>query len=206
MAATAQTAARPRAMRRRGGFTLVEVMVAGAVGIIGLYATLNLAIMALKGNSDRRDLQTAGQLAEHVLSTIQAEATMWTGDGNPNLILPYLGKLPSPPTAGTTTGWLNGPNLPQATDKRVGAMGGDIKYDQGVLQEIPSDRGTRYCVHFRLTWLSTELVRAEVKVSWPRPVVPLEKYANCPAGMVDNIAEVNSVALPALVQRNSNVQ
>lgn len=206
MALLKQLARSPKGSWREAGFTLVEVMVAGAVGIIGLYATLNLAVMALKGNSERRDLQAAGQLAEHVLSTIQAEGTMWTGDGNPNLILPYLGKLPSPPTAGATTGWLNGPNLPQATDKRVGAMGGDIKYDQGVLQEIPSDRGTRYCMHFRLTWLSTELVRAEVKVSWPRPIVALDKYANCPVGMYDNIAEVNSVALPALVQRNSNVQ
>lgn len=193
-------------MRLQRGFTLIEVMVAGAVGVIGLYATLNLTMMALKGNTARRDTQAAGQLAEHVLSTMQAEGTLWTGDGNPHPSLPYLGKLPTPPSVGTSTGWLNGPTLPLSADKRVGPMGGDVKYDQGILQEVPSDRGTRYCMHYRLTWLSTDLVRTEVRISWPRPITSADKYVNCPVEMFNAVAEVNSLSLPALVQRNSNVQ
>lgn len=188
------------------GFSLVEVLVAGAIGIIGLYASLNLALVALKGNSDRRDAQVAGQLAEHVLATMQSEATMWTGDGTPNGVLQYLSKLPGPPSVGQATAWLPGPNQPFSADKRVGQLGADTRYDQGALLEFPADVGTRYCIHYRLTWLSSDVVRAEVRVAWARPHVDADKYKTCPADMLYNVSEVGSVSLPALVMRNSNVQ
>lgn len=188
------------------GFSLVEVLAAGAIGMIGLFATLATALYATHGTGERRDAQVGAQLAEHVLATIQGEATMWTGDGNPVAILEYLGNLPSPPSPGQGTAWLPGPTPAFAVDKRVGPLGADVRYDQGALLEIPNDRGTRYCIHYKLTWVSNDMVRADVRVSWPRPSAPLQVYAGCPTDMLFDVANVGSVSLPGLVMRNVNVQ
>jgi type II secretory pathway pseudopilin PulG len=199
----------PTNLRPKGhnqGFSLIEVLAAGAIGMIGLFATLATALYAARGNAERRDVQVGAQLAEHVLATIQGEATMWTGDGNPIAILEYLGHLPTPATPGQGTAWLAGPTQAFAADKRVGPLGSDIRYDQGALLEIPSDRGTRYCVHYKLTWVSTDMVRADVRVSWPRSNAPSEAYLACPSDMLFDVANVGSVSLPGLVMRNVNVQ
>lgn len=201
-----QHLATPPVARRTHGFSLVEVLAAGAVGMIGLFATMSLSVYALRGNSERRDAQLGGQLAEHVLATIQSEATMWTGDGTPNSVLMYLSQLPTPPAPGTGTAWLHAPTSTFTSDKRVGPLGGDIKYDQGALLEIPADRGTRYCVHYRLTWLSNDMVRAEVRVAWPRPKANADNYKACPADMLYDVGNIGSVSLPALLSRNANVQ
>ena len=65
-------------LRNQRGFSMVELLVGAAVALIGLYASLNMAIYALHANQERRDAIAAEQYAEHVLSTIQAEAVFWT--------------------------------------------------------------------------------------------------------------------------------
>ncbi|MBM4342215.1 MAG: prepilin-type N-terminal cleavage/methylation domain-containing protein [Deltaproteobacteria bacterium] len=200
----------PAAMGRCAarGFTLVEVLVGGAVAMIGLYATLNLAVEAARGNTERRDAQIAGQLAEHVLATMQAEAVMWKDDA-PAPISRYLNKISTPATVGAGTPWLNGPGAPLANDRRVGQLGADQTYDQGALQEVPNDRGQRFCVHYRLTWVSSDVMRAEVRVSWARANAPVDAYKQCPVSMITNpgdIGYVGSVTLPALVMRNVYAQ
>lgn len=187
------------------GFTLVEVLIGGAVAMVGLFATLNLAVKATSGNSERRDAQIAGQLAEHVLATLQSEAVMWKDDAPPP-IANYLNKLPMPASPGTGTAWLNGPGAPLQSDKRVGSLGADQKYDQGALQEVPNDRGQRYCVHYRLTWISGDVVRAEVRASWVRSSAVQANYTTCPATMANDVGYVGSVTLPALVMRNVYAQ
>lgn len=188
------------------GFTLVELLVGAAIAVIGLFASLTLAITALRGNSERRDSLLAGQLAEHLLATIQAEGARWTGDAAPGTVLPYLSKLPTPPTPGTATAWLSAPTDPFGADKRVGPLGADTLYDQGALLEMPASRGPRFCAHYRLIWVSADLARAEVRVTWPRPQAPIDKYSSCPVTMIDDVGMVGSVTLPALVMRNVYVQ
>ncbi len=190
---------------RRSGFSLIEVLIAGAIAMVGLFATLNLSVNAARGNTDRRDAQVAGQLAEHVLATIQADAMQWTDDTPPGY-LAYLNKLPVPATPGAGTAWLNGPSAPLSGDKRVGGLGADQKYDQGALQELPNDRGQRFCVHFRLTWVSTEVVRADVRASWAKSSAAADAYKLCPPDMIYSVGLVGSVSLPALIMRNVYVQ
>ncbi len=194
--------------RSAAAFTLVEVLIGGVVAMIGLFATLNLAVRATSGNSERRDAQIAGQLAEHVLATMQAEAVMWT-DVAPAGISRYINKISTPATVGAGTPWLNGPAAPLSSDRRVGQLGADQTYDQGALQEVPNDRGQRFCVHYRLTWVSADVMRAEVRVSWARGGAPVDAYKQCPISMITNpgdVGLVGSVTLPALVMRNVYAQ
>ena len=93
------------------------------------------------------------------------------------------------------------------TDKRIGAMGADsVHYDDGILQEIPVDRGTRYCAWWRLIWVTPELIRAEARVAWTRPQVAVDKYKQCPIDMAYDVGNVGSVTLPAMVMKNVYVQ
>ena len=111
-------------LRNQRGFSMVELLVGAAVALIGLYASLNMAIYALHANQERRDAIAAEQYAEHVLSTIQAEAVFWT-DVLPPQVGWYLFRLPAF-AQGATTGWQLVPGVDQADDKRVGRMGAGL--------------------------------------------------------------------------------
>lgn len=194
-----------RSVRRRPtGFTLVEVLVGAVVAAIGLFATMQLALAALRGNTERRDSILAEQLAQHVLASLQTEAIYWTQDVPTQV--KYLGALPTPYSAGETSGWTLTPGVGFGADKRTGALGAVALWDNGLLNELPNDRGTRFCTHYRLTWVTPDMARAEVRVSWPHSNVDDTKYQACPADMVYDVGNVGSMTLPAMVMRNVYVQ
>ncbi len=193
-------------MRSQRGFTVLELLIGSAVATIGLYASLLLAMSALRGNTERRDSILAEQYAQHLLATIQSEAVMWTNDSPPNNIPDFLKNVTTPAVVAQSTGWLHGPVSVFATGKQVGPMGASKTWDSGLLSEMPNDRGTRFCVHYRLTWITTEMIRAEVRVTWPRLSLPMDKYADCPAEMVLDVGNVGSITLPAMVMKNVYVQ
>ena len=200
-----------RAMRKSAGFTLIELMVAGSIAVVGLYATMSMSLAALRGNSEQRTSADAEEYAQHILATVQAESSMWVAEQPSQETPRYLINLPISPASGGekngTTGWLNVPGYAFGTDKRVGKLGADDQfYDPGVLLEIPADRGVRYCAHYRLTWVTVDLVRVDVRVSWPRPQVDADKYLACPVDMVNDLSNVGSVTLPTMVMRNVAVQ
>lgn len=188
------------------GFTILELLIGAGVATVGLYASLTLAMAALHGNTERRDSILAEQYAQHLLATIQAEGTIWTNDTPPANTGNLLVKATTPAVVGQTSGWVQAPGDVFATDKRVGPMGGNKTWDQGLLSELPNDRGTRFCAHYRLTWVTTDLIRAEVRIAWPHANLPTDKYADCPADMVFDVGNVGSITLPAMVMKNVYVQ
>jgi prepilin-type N-terminal cleavage/methylation domain-containing protein len=190
--------------RGQRGFSMVELLVGAAVALIGLYASLNMAIYALHANQERRDSIAAEQFAEHLLSTIQAESVFWT-DAVPPAVGWYLYALP-PFAQGATTGWQLVPGTELSDYKRVGRMGSDWLYDSGIRFEIASERGATYCAFWRLTWVTDSLVRAEVKVAWQRQTLNVDKYKDCPVTMTDDVGNVGTMTLPAMVMKNVYVQ
>jgi type II secretory pathway pseudopilin PulG len=133
------------------GFTILELLIGAGVATIGLFASMTLAMAALRGNTERRDSILAEQYAQHLLATIQAEGTIWTNDSPPANAGNLLVNATSPAVVGQSSGWLLVPGDAFASDKRVGALGANNIWDQGLLQELPNDRGTRFCSHYRLT-------------------------------------------------------
>lgn len=197
---------RPTPARAQRGYSLIELLIASAIATAGLYASLSLCMSALRGNTELRDANVGMYLAEHTLATVQAEAAvLWTSNPPANNSMRYLKHLGSY-AKGTSTNWKLGHWNPFEPDKRVGNLGNDsFVWDKGALVEIPAQDAARYCIHWRLTWVNPDLARAEVRVSWTRPNVPVDQYKACPVTMVDDVGNVLSVTLPALVMRNLNV-
>jgi len=198
-------------LRQSAGFTLIELMVAGSIATVALYATMSMSLAALRGNSEQRAAADAQELVQHILATVQGESSGWV-DQQPGQQTPlFLSTLPTAPSSGGdkngSKGWLIVPGEAFGTDKRVGKLGADgTFYDKGILNEVPSRMGVQYCAHYRLTWVTDDLVRVEVRVTWPHPQVEVDKYAACPADMVNDIGNVGSVTLPTMVMRNVAVQ
>ena len=191
-------------MRASRGYTLVELFVAAAVATVSLYASLNMATYAMRGNTELRDSQTALTLAEHVLSTIQLEGWLWTTTEALSGTV-YLTNLPVPPTVGQSSEWKLANTDLYIKDRRVGDIGNDQVWDPGALNEVQSSLGRRYCVHYRLIWVAEDMARAEVRVSWARPHVPPDVLSTCPTSLIDDVATVSTVALLGIVKRNTDV-
>lgn len=196
--------------RGQGGYSIIELMIASAIATSGLYASLALCTSALKGNSEARDASQAMMLAEHIVATIQGEAAFyWLGNPPPQSgktrYIQHAIKTDSP-LAGDTSGWRLLPGRDLYSDKRVGNLGGDsTHYDLGAMLEFPPGDAARYCAHWQLTVLNPNLMRAEVRVAWSHLGVPADKYKACPFDMADDVGNVGSVTLPAMVMRNTNV-
>ena len=186
--------------RNARGFTLVELLVASAIGIVGLYASLTMAMYALHANQERRDAIAAEQLAEHLLSTIQAEAVLWT-DKRTDTNGYYVAE-PFTSGDGNQTAWLIMHGTAELADKRVGRMGNDPVWDPGITREIKEELATRYCAFWRLTYVTDSLLRAEAKVAWTRPHVAVDRYKDCPLTMTDDVGNVGTITLPAMVMKN----
>ncbi len=191
-------------MRSGRGYTLVELMVAARIATISLYASLNMAAFSMRGNTELRDSQAALRLAEHVVSTVQAEGWLWTTDEVLSQLL-FLRMATLPPTIGQTSGWQSGNHEQFNKDRRVGALGNSQAWDAGALQEIPNDLGARYCVFYRLIWVADDMLRAEVRVIWPREHLPADELVSCPNTRIDDVPSVNTVSLTGVVRRNSDV-
>ena len=196
--------------RSSRGYSIIELMIASAIATSGLYASLSLCTSALKGNSEARDASQGMMLAEHVVATIQGEAAFyWLANPPPQAnntrFIKHVIKTDNP-MVGDTSGWLLLPGRDLYADKRVGNLGGDAThYDLGVMLEIPPGDAPRYCAHWQLTVLNPNLMRAEVRVAWSRLGVPADKYKTCPPNMADDVGNVGSVTLPAMIMRNASV-
>jgi hypothetical protein len=80
---------------------------------------------------------------------------------------------------------------------------GNQSWDSGALGEIRNDAGRRFCVQYRLTWLVPDhLIRAEVRVMWPRAGVNMNDYDSCPADMFTHPTDILSVTIPMTVMKN----
>jgi prepilin-type N-terminal cleavage/methylation domain-containing protein len=222
--------ARPRAVRRDRGYSLIEVLVVIAVTTVGFLALISLQTSILRANENAWNTTGAVALARHIHETIRLEALQWYNDSNDGLggvaqdrfryLKALKGVMVGP---GQDTGWLDvGRDAMGVTGdfQQVNQIGFQPAYDAGALQEVRNDRSQRFCVRYRLTWVVPNyLLRADVRVLWPRtePVGAVRtvgdsrNYDACPMdggtvdvpdGMMVALQDVNSLVIPATVMRN----
>jgi hypothetical protein len=186
------------------GFTLVDILAALAISVIGFLAMVHLQSGILRANTTSRDMTMATHLAWHLIETIKMEAVEWTNDTSQPYNQPkfkYLNQIPDP-NAGSTSGWLTA--FDTTSDFRmINILGRDQAYDGGALTQFPDTVSRRFCVRYRLTWiLSNMLMRVDVRVLWPREGSQAVQYQACPVSMDNDMANVYSVTFSTTVMKN----
>lgn len=187
------------------GVTMIEMMFALTISIIGFVGVLDLQTASIQGATESRALYHAIQLSEHFIETMRTEAIEWTAtkslDSDANSF--YLLKDAPPKTAavGTTSGWLIWREAFAST------LGNMDHYDSGVLQEFPITQNSDFCVHYRFTTLMQDmLIRADVRIIWPKAGAQRSIYDTCPLQMATDTSRASSITIPVVLMRNLFVQ
>tara|TARA_B100000029_G_scaffold422017_1_gene428513 strand:+ start:2402 stop:3028 length:627 start_codon:yes stop_codon:yes gene_type:complete len=187
--------------RGRRGVTLLEVLAAVSITIIGFVGVLDLQTASIHGLSGSRSMFHAMQLSEHFAETLRLEAVEWTNQSTQAASqqkFQFLNKAPDPAASGSQSEWIIA-----TPDGYVGTMANFSTYDEGVLLEFPEDEDKRFCIHYRWTWLLTDLlVRADIRVLWPRPAGKRDAYKACELSMIDDPGNIAYIASPVIIMLN----
>jgi prepilin-type N-terminal cleavage/methylation domain-containing protein len=175
---------RPTCIGQRGspGYTAVEVLMAMTVMAIGAAAVMSMQKASVTGNLDARKTDVANSIARTWVERLERDAMQWTAPG---------------PTAGSTS------NIAVAAliANGVANAGTWVFPNQYIGSNPPfspgfdilgrdlaaADLGNAiFCANVRLSWLSTNaLIRADVRVLWPRGITGAPASNWCKAVLPD---------------------
>lgn len=196
------------------GFTLIEVLAALVVTVIGLGGMFMVDSATSHAQLGVRDMVIASRLAHFVLTTIKEEALEWTINGGQEYDqgkFKWLWKLRHAPIErevfykdqrghGTPVG-------PVGNDyTRDDQDDGKVHYDQGVGQEFPADVLRRYCVWYSMYWLVQGYsARVTVIVGWPSSGTGPEGFDRCNPSVLGKNG-VYFVTASTVISRNGSVR
>ena len=206
-----------RASRR--GFTLVELIVVISITTVGFLAMLDLQVNTIRGTGSSRDQQEAMILAEHTIQSIRQEAYRWTAAqplANISSDSLFLKNAPTDTSTIEPTAWFIAWDDPTDVSKLVPPTGGSDTRDAGARGLFRLAAGTgaavqqrRFCVHYRFAWMvPNQLMRAEVRVMWPRYGRVITNFSNCqPDPTADDYfgadpQNVQTITIPVSIIRN----
>lgn len=166
--------------RRRGGFTIIEVLIAVAITAFGFAAIFSLQIGSMQGNITARETAAAVNLAEMHAEWLRFNTYAWGG---------------GQPAAGDVSG----------APGRWRSLTPDGPVDHNNRPEQPF---SRFCVHYRLDLLPggyNDARNGRVRVIWPRASLdPGEAEEPCPddvaQGLVVDLRRFYSISVPVSLQ------
>lgn len=192
---------------RARGYTAVEVLMGLTLTAIGASAVISMQRSAIQANQDARKLDVANAISREWMERLRRDATLWTvpnpngvgttNYGNAKLLVTYLpvgppvGSAPADDpnlvTTPTTTTW-SFPDYyvknPPANGLDGMSPGFDILGRDVDTQVTGSANKAFFCVNIRLNWLIVNnLIRAEVRVFWPRLITSSPAGGWCTAGV-----------------------
>ncbi len=177
----------------------MTLMLIGSVGVMAMQRA------AIQGNADARELDVASSIARTWIERLERDATLWT---------PSQIAVTPPANIGNATlvneSTLNGVwYVPQARYAASGSQGDVESAAFDILgQDVdPASAGARYCVNARLTPLTTDqtLIRAEVRVYWPRNLTQAPDANYCaavPQGIDAAVQKYHFVYAATAVRQN----
>lgn len=166
------------------GYTAVEIMMALTVMTIGAAAVMSLQKTSVTGNFDARETDLAASIARTWVDRLHRDAMSWT---MPNNTYPTLSNFNNAPLLAqapfgkwTVPSFEMGQTTPETMSYGFDVLGRDIP--PGLVTSSPSP--VIFCVNYRLQWLvppnlapaagqtmEPGLIRADVRVLWPRDIV-----------------------------------
>lgn len=180
------------------GYTVIEILIALAVSIIGFAALFQMQISSAQGNVSAREMAAAVNLAERHVEALQREAYTWVKPGATGL---------------QTSDWLKKPTGIWHSF----TPNGPVDHNGLVHSSVDAQRGSdlrlqRFCVHYQLTpqiGTYADVMSARVRVVWPRNTLDpdiLEREDVCDEGSADgfepNVRDFFTLTLPASVRRH----
>jgi type IV pilus assembly protein PilV len=158
------------------GFTLIEVMMALAIMVVGAVGILAMQRAATRANSEAREFTTATQITRNWVEIARRDALNWNQTGIGGVAgTQYLRNVPI--AAGAPGAWFT----PAAAVTETTSYG---------YNGLPAVGAPHYCVNMRLRWtLQPEAIRTEVRTWWHRRTASMDNaygdrqlYANCGVG------------------------
>jgi prepilin-type N-terminal cleavage/methylation domain-containing protein len=178
------TVPRLRARTATRGYTAVEVLMAMTVMVIGAAAVISMQKTSVTANFDARQTDVANAIARTWMERLQRDAMQWTCPGP---ACPSTGNNPQTAlivTSGNVTGaWFLpkqylGVTTPESMSPGFDILGRDLPQTKLAPDSVSGWPGAAFCVNVRLSWLVAQsipvepgLVRADVRVLWPRGIV-----------------------------------
>lgn len=175
-----------RARRSDQGYTLIEVMMAMAVMIVGIVGLLSLQQASTQANYEARQMTTGTHVTQVWLERVRRDALRWNTNTPTGVVLggtTYLVALPG-------AGWVT--PVPAAAEESYGFG------FQGIDTRVEADMV--YCTHLRGTWLvPNDTMRVDARTWWHRrgqgtdaDQADFRLFPNCglgvEAGVTDEIA------------------
>jgi prepilin-type N-terminal cleavage/methylation domain-containing protein len=157
---------RPAPGRTRG-FTAIEVLIAMTIMAIGAGAVMSMQKASIQGNLDARKADVANSIARMWVERLRRDAMQWTlvaGNGNATIINNQAAKLLAlaPDQWAFPDSYMNVNTASPVMSYAFDILGRDLAQS-----EIGQ---TVFCVNVKLTPVTPTLVRANVRVLWPRGI------------------------------------
>jgi len=143
-----------RNVRKSEGFTLIEVMMALAILVVGSVGILSLQSASTRGNIAGRQMSAATQRSSVWIERLRRDALFWQQPGDP------LGAAPQSQYLTQVGGdWFAPVSL--EPDESAGA--------DWTGQDVVPDEAIHYCTHLRLSWaIPNQSIRADVRTYWSK--------------------------------------
>lgn len=180
-------------VRHSRGFTAVEVLVSMSLLAIGAAGVIAMQKSAVQGDHDARQLDMANAIGREWMERLRRDASLWTPTDVP-------GQLPPPNLPNAALVQLQDPPqwylpltriAPNGSQNDVESPGFDILGRDLPLAGLQMAQqgggggdwttGLMFCTNVRITPLTAnqELMRAEVRVFWPRQMYTAMNPSEC---------------------------
>lgn len=167
MKSTSLQLLRRRRGGRRGGFTLLEVMIALAIMTFGAVGLMSLQQASTRGNMNARMMSTGVEINRRWLERVRADALSWTNNRTPvdrqNTL--YLNDVVAPVAGSDWFAPVNGLRGTAGADW----YGRDTAIEDCDVAGDAACRPIRYCTHLRVEWIvANSVARVDSRTFWYR--------------------------------------
>jgi type II secretory pathway pseudopilin PulG len=181
----------PESMRHARGYTVIEVLLAMTVLMIGASAVISMQKASMQGNLDARKTDVANGIARMWLERVRKDAMSWTTPGA-SIATSNFASAALLGHAGT--GWfLPVDYLPATSGYASISPGFDLlgRDVQSVAGLTSTTNPPLFCVHLQETVLASNattatdnLMRVDLRVVWVRGISPTYAIGPCDTSVV----------------------
>ena len=185
-----------KASRREGGYTAVEVMISLTLLGVGAAGVISMQRGTIQGVAHARNLDTANAIAHTWFERMRSDASQWTGDTD----FPTMRFANLLGNNMTDAGWyLPVQGMPAGMSPAFDVLGRDLPYLTDPSTPSTTNPAIKFCTHVRIDCLvhstgatsatTCSLMRAQVRVFWPKDLVDTGGVDYCSAANVATIAD-----------------